>query len=142
MESNSKIGVISDGTYVYAPDSGGTIYMNGENYLVNKASSRPRGQKRLIDGTGHERITAREALEMLKNEQEMTWYRYPALNDAIKSAIAALEKQIPQKPNYGREQTSLFGEDDISYCPRCTSLLPEGVNYCEVCGQRILWEDE
>lgn len=142
MESNSKIGVISDGTYVYEPNSGGIIDIDGESYFVNKVSSRPRGQKRLIDGTGHERMTAREALEMLKNEQEMTWYRYPALNDAIKSAIAALEKQIPQKPNYEREQTSPFGEDDIPYCPRCRSSLPEGVNYCEECGQKILWEDE
>lgn len=65
-----------------------------------------------------------------------------AVNTACLVACEALEKQIPAKPNYEREQTSPFGEDDIPYCPRCNRSLPEGVNYCEECGQRILWEGE
>lgn len=60
----------------------------------------------------------------------------------IEAMMGCIQKQIPAKPNYEREQTSPFGEDDIPYCPRCRSSLPEGINYCEVCGQRLLWEDE
>lgn len=62
--------------------------------------------------------------------------------ESIEIAIQALKKQIPKKPNYEREQTSPFGEDDVPYCPRCKLSLPESVNYCEKCGQKILWEDE
>ena len=58
---------------------------------------------------------------------------------ALDMAIEALDKQIPKKPIFEREQTSPFGVDDVPYCPNCRCHLPE-VSYCEKCGQRILWE--
>ena len=62
-------------------------------------------------------------------------------NCEINAAIEALDKQIPKKPIFEREQTSPFGVDDVPYCPNCRCDLPE-VSYCEKCGQRILWEAE
>ena len=58
---------------------------------------------------------------------------------ALELAIYALEKQIPKKPIFEREQTSLFGVDDVPYCPNCKCSIPE-VSYCEECGQAIDWE--
>ena len=63
-----------------------------------------------------------------------------AVNTACLVACEALEKQIPKELIYEREQSSPFGEDDYAYCPCCENPLPNGVNYCEVCGQRLLWE--
>lgn len=65
-----------------------------------------------------------------------------AVDTACLVACATLAKQIPTKPNYEREQTSPFGEDDIPYCPHCHCLLSVDATYCEICGQRILWEGE
>ena len=59
--------------------------------------------------------------------------------EAMKLAIETLEKQIPKKPIFEREQTSPFGVDDVPYCPNCKCSLPE-VSYCEECGQAIDWE--
>ena len=59
--------------------------------------------------------------------------------NALKLAIEALEKQIPKKPIFEREQTSPFGVDDVPYCPNCKCSLPE-VSYCEEFGQAIDWE--
>lgn len=60
----------------------------------------------------------------------------------IEEMMYCIQKQIPKKLIYEREQSSPFGEDDYAYCPCCKNPLPYGVNYCEVCGQRLLWEDE
>lgn len=64
------------------------------------------------------------------------------VDEACVIACEALKKQIPKKLIYEHEQSSPFGEDDYAYCPCCENPLPNGVNYCEVCGQRLLWEDE
>ena len=62
-----------------------------------------------------------------------------AVEEACLLACKALEKQIPKKPIFEREQTSPFGVDDVPYCPNCKCSLPE-VSYCEECGQAIDWE--
>lgn len=56
--------------------------------------------------------------------------------EAICKAVEALEKQIPKKPIFEREQISLFGVDDDAYCPNCRCSIPK-VKYCEECGQAI-----
>lgn len=51
---------------------------------------------------------------------------------ACETAISALEKQIPAKPDDGD-------------CPVCGEYLSDGVNnfdYCPYCGQAIDWESE
>ena len=58
--------------------------------------------------------------------------------EAIYKAVEALEKQIPKKPIFEREQISLFGVDDDAYCPNCRCSIPK-VKYCEDCGQAIDW---
>lgn len=60
--------------------------------------------------------------------------------EALSKAIKAIEKQTPKKPILKRERTSLFGEDDVPYCPNCKCRLSE-VSYCEECGQVIDWSD-
>ncbi len=62
-----------------------------------------------------------------------------AIGDARLVACEALDKQMPKKLICERERSSPFGEDDYAYCPRCENPLPNGVNYCEVCGQRLDW---
>lgn len=95
-------------------------------------------------------MTAEEAIEILHPDttaQALSRIEYyggfkKAVDDACSVVCEALEKQIPKKLIYEREQSSPFGEDDYAFCPRCENPLPNGVNYCEVCGQRLLWEDE
>lgn len=95
-------------------------------------------------------MTAEEAIEILHPDttaQTLSRIEYyggfkKAVDDACLVACEALKKQIPKKLIYEREQSSPFGEDDYAYCPCCENPLPDGVNYCEVCGQRLLWEDE
>jgi hypothetical protein len=87
-------------------------------------------------------MTEAEALKMLKNECLMTFYRYPALNEAVKTAMAALEKQIPKKP--------LRVEKSIDYnCPGCGQvcgyvdcLSRDTPKFCIECGQALKWESE
>ena len=87
-------------------------------------------------------MTEAEALKMLKNECLMTFYRYPALNEAVKTAMAALEKQIPKKP--------LRVEKSLDYnCPRCGQCCGyvdcmswDTPKFCVECGQALGWENE
>ena len=86
----------------------------------------------------------KEAIEHIKRHMvahQIGEYPHIKLGEALSLAIEALDKQIPKKPIFEREQTSPFGVDDVPYCPNCRCDLPE-VSYCEKCGQRILWEAE
>ena len=80
-----------------------------------------------------------EAIGIMKIAiSEVEWeypMNYPA---AFETAIEALEKQVPKKPI-----ESKYGEQ-IS-CPHCSATLIYCLhsykgNYCEECGQAILWE--
>lgn len=62
--------------------------------------------------------------------------------EALQTAIEALEKQIPIKP---------IGEHYAHMrCPSCNHRIPSGRgsssrrrdNWCNYCGQKILWSDE
>ena len=52
------------------------------------------------------------------------------------TAIAALEKQIPKKPNITLRGTT--GWNTESHCPVCKTMVHSG--YCSGCGQAIDWE--
>lgn len=92
-------------------------------------------------------MTYEEALSILRN---FLYFLIPSARangktmlslrrfEALFKAIEALEKQIPKKPIFEREQISLFGVDDDAYCPNCRCSIPK-VKYCEECGQAIDW---
>ena len=54
---------------------------------------------------------------------------------AIKTAISALEKQIPKKPIYKTEELFRF-------CPNCDFPLPLCFKFCNGCGQALDWGDD
>ena len=70
-----------------------------------------------------------------------------AVDVACIMACAALDKQIPQKPNSGVDRT--WGSPlKEAICPACDYVLGnwrfigdgEKITYCEHCGQAISWE--
>ena len=94
-------------------------------------------------------MTTEQAIKELKSDRELYGSDIVYAGDgtpegdlmlALDMGIAALEKQIPKKPIFESEQTSLFGVDDVPYCPSCRCELPE-VSYCEKCGQALDWSD-
>ena len=70
---------------------------------------------------------------------------------ALKLAISALEKQVPEKPkmqyectylcppDFGGEEFDDYGE--IPHCPSCGRKLDENKYNCK-CGQAIDWSEE
>ena len=55
---------------------------------------------------------------------------------AIKTAISALEKQIPKK-------LIINEKDGMRHCPNCdTFFLSGGKRHCERCGQALDWGEE
>lgn len=58
---------------------------------------------------------------------------------AIKTAISALEKQIPKKPlDIEGDYTALYGG-----CPNCKNIVCDNEDYrfCNECGQALDWGD-
>lgn len=57
------------------------------------------------------------------------------------TAIEALEKQIPKKPN---DISSVFDNNeyfgDIGKCPCCNAVVDDGIMVCD-CGQKIEWSE-
>ena len=82
-------------------------------------------------------MTPQEALNVLSNtnfsvSNEAEEQKCRVYQAAFKTAIEALEKQIPKKPK-NREGTTYF------YCPCCDS---NNINeYCGDCGQALDWSD-
>lgn len=60
--------------------------------------------------------------------------------EALKTAISALEKQIPKKPIRIPADRSFYFYYDIGYCPVCGVYVhvTNGA-HCAQCGQRIDW---
>lgn len=60
------------------------------------------------------------------------------------NVVKALEKQVPQKPNWEGDGYS-HGEMiyDTWYCPNCDMSYEEdeNYNYCPSCGQAIDWSE-
>lgn len=83
-----------------------------------------------------------EAIELLKNMKWSITTKFNAVNRSTKAldmAIAALDKQISQKPEMIWDTT--FGKIR-PHCLVCGASNPTGANYCWNCGQRFIAEEE
>ena len=95
-------------------------------------------------------MTEREAIKLIKSNQPTSRYimvNYLKLNEALKMAINALNKQIARKPD--------CIEDKMWCCPVCNNhlllkwveypnkLMPKtaGLPHCMSCGQKIDWSE-
>lgn len=88
------------------------------------------------------KMNAQEALETIKyevNEEGHCGY----IEDELRLAMTALEKQIPKKVILG------YDEQDSICCPNCKGEIAEmddydyyKHNYCPDCGQALDWSDE
>ena len=65
---------------------------------------------------------------------------YKADIEALKTAISALNKQIPRKPLGGID----FAGNEYRICCECSAIVQDGewrANYCPDCGQALDWSD-
>lgn len=61
--------------------------------------------------------------------------------DVAKTAISALEKQIPKKPIGGID----FAGNEYRICCECSAIIQDGgwkANYCPDCGQALDWGEK
>ena len=100
---------------------------------------------------GRNDMTNAEAIETLRANYPDACFEQ--LREAVDKAIAALEKQIPQKPKR-IDKNKEFDGNWIKICPSCKRALIERIttneesyvrpyNYSEhcKCGQAIDWEE-
>ena len=94
-----------------------------------------------------------EAIEFLKNmidreaigfvcperEGDVAIWQYHV--EALQMAISALEKQVPKKPNYYKEEDIFVKNLSFvyTYCPVCEKEIVMDDMYCGCCGQAIDW---
>lgn len=83
-----------------------------------------------------------EALETIRYEVDEECH-CGYIEDELRLAVEALEKQIPKKVIFGDD------EQDSICCPNCKGELLSmdwydywKCNYCEFCGQALDWSDE
>ena len=85
-------------------------------------------------------MTAEEAIKTIQVAIAEDKWEYPLdYSVAFKTAIEALEKQIPKKPlnPCGR----YFGKAKGGNCPCCGAQTNSSTyTYCRKCGQKLLWE--
>lgn len=75
-----------------------------------------------------------EAIGIMKIALAEVEWEYPMdYAAAFETAIEALEKQTPKKPNYVYEDEPL--------CPYCGAVLDDCESPCENCNQFIDWSD-
>lgn len=80
-------------------------------------------------------MTNKEAIETIKIALAEVEWNYPMdYAAAFETAIEALEKQVPKKPNYIYEDEPL--------CPYCGAVLDYCDSPCENCNQFIDWSEE
>lgn len=81
-----------------------------------------------------------EALKELSYDD--TAYNGKCTYEVIKTAIDALEKQIPKEPKYKKQLMDFFGMVYFTKgdCPCCGKTeIYSNANYCPECGQKIDW---
>ena len=92
-------------------------------------------------------MTPEEAITILKIAKTEVEWDYPLdYAIAIDTAISALEKQIPKKPDYEADGYDNKGEliYDTWICPNCEKRYEvdyDHYDYCPKCGQAIDWSD-
>lgn len=72
--------------------------------------------------------------ELTKKDVEDYKSRFASVN----LAISAIEKQIPKKP---KQYTDTF-KMTYYFCPICYVRITGNQKRCDVCGQKIDWEEE
>ena len=95
-------------------------------------------------------MTREEAIELLSNRYIVVSMHADKddcikNNAALDTAIEAIKKQVPMKPNVYKEEYAVHYK-----CPKCGCMLTskfdgvivDGMHYpyCYICGQRIDWE--
>lgn len=83
----------------------------------------------------------REAIEYLKLMLfDMEGMRFKHVPKYYKTAIEALEKQLPKKPIEIKETyTSKIGEFRVAKCPNCGKEVSDRFNVCLECRQNLDW---
>jgi len=96
-------------------------------------------------------MTANEAIQVIKSNKPTSGYQM--LNEALDTAVQALQKQIPTKYQKGKPYTwydckpALRGcrqtkrQSYKKICPICGREITNRPNYCPNCGQAINWEN-
>lgn len=84
-------------------------------------------------------MTESEAIKIIDNAEFLTNrdadYAMSVI-EAIETAKAALEKQIPKRPYFTEDK-------EFVLCPCCNGKgLSDKQNYCDNCGQKLDWSDE
>lgn len=83
-------------------------------------------------------MTESEAVEWIKelkdSEEIREFYYAENFIKACDVALPALEKQIPEKPDFTEDK-------EFALCPCCNGSLLNKQQYCD-CGQKIDWSDE
>lgn len=75
-----------------------------------------------------DRLNTTERIEVDRDE----------LKEAVKTAKAAAQKQIAQKP-----VEAMHDINDIKiWCPKCNANVVKGESYCSQCGQALDWSEE
>ena len=98
-------------------------------------------------------MTAEEAIKTIQVAvAEVEWNCPLDYSIAFKTAIKALEKQIPKKPRYvdtrfrhhGRKISDGSSLDKCYKCPNCNSHIFrvfDGEKCCKYCGQALDWSE-
>lgn len=95
-------------------------------------------------------MTPQEAILRIKQHNEIHSRKEifaVHITKALQMAVDALEKQVPQKPNFeGDGYADGHPVYDIAKCPICDHEFEEDINdwgsqYCPDCGQALDWGD-
>lgn len=98
-------------------------------------------------------MTAEEAIKTIQVAIAEVEWEYPLdYSAAFETAIEALEKQVPKKPQYvdtrfrhhGRKISDGSSLDKCYNCPNCNSHIFhvfDSEKYCKCCGQALDWSD-
>lgn len=93
-------------------------------------------------------MTPKEAVKILEVAKAEVEWNYPLdYAIAIDTAIEALEKQMPKKPDYEADGYDNKGEliYDTWICPNCENRYEvdyDHYDYCPKCGQAIDWSEK
>ena len=83
-------------------------------------------------------MTEREAVKVLQHERDYAQL-LSYVNEALKIAISAMEKQIPKVivPDLCYEKDGMYG-----ICSMCGNPNIKFNRYCNKCGQKLEWREE